>query len=56
MDRETLTTQMKALKKKAQTARAAGERLAASGFNKGAARLWRKIRQLPAAVVAKVEG
>jgi len=55
MDRETLTKQMKTLKKKAQDAKTAGQKQMAQQFNKASSRLWRKLRKLAPAVAAKVE-
>ena len=55
MDRETLTKQMKAMKKKAQEAKTAGQKAASQQFGKSASRLWRKIKQLAPAVAAKIE-
>jgi hypothetical protein len=55
MDRETLTKQMKAMKKKAQDAKTAGQKAAAQQFNKASSRLWRKLKQLAPAVAAKIE-
>jgi len=55
MDRETITKQMKAMKKKAQDAKTAGQKAAAQQFSKAASRLWRKLRQLAPAVAAKIE-
>lgn len=55
MDRESITKQMKMMKKKAQEAKTAGKKEISVQFNTAAGRLWRKLRKLAPAVVAKIE-
>lgn len=55
MDRETITKQMKAMKKKAQAARVEGQMVVARQFHQASSRLWRKLRKLAPAVAAKLE-
>lgn len=56
MDRESVVKQMKAMKKKAQAARAEGKREVTAQFHRAAARLWRRLRKMAPAVAAKVGG
>lgn len=56
MDRESIVKQMKAMKKKAQAARAEGKREITAQFQSASARLWRKLKKMAPVVAAKIEG
>lgn len=55
MDRDSITKQMKALKKKAKDAKAAGTQEISTQFKIASSRLWRKLRKMAPAVAAKIE-
>lgn len=54
MDRDSITQQMKALKKKAKDTKAKGEKEVAAQFSKAASRLWRRLQRMAPAVAAKI--
>lgn len=54
MDRETISQQMKALKKKAKDTKAKGEKVVAAQYAKASSRLWRRLQRMAPAVAEKI--